>query len=409
MNAQRRRHVDEADVVRVLTFACVIAVHTVHYTNSDQGVGANGVEMILHFTREAFFCLTGFVLVHQSLGRPLRVPAFWRKRFVAVGVPYVAWSVIYEFVKQHESVSATLRHLPADLALGTAWYHLYFLLVSMQIYLVFPVILWLVKRTAGHHTALLTFSAAIQLAVLAVLAYTPPRSGWAEHVAYNADALLPTYQFYVLVGAVAAFHLDRTVDFVRSHRSQIAVCAALVAAATEAFYLVAVHLGKAPETAAAVLQPAMVPWSLAAVALLLALGTVWNERRRPGSGADRALNVASDRSFGIFLVHPLILWFLLQVNSRWVHVPLGPALAVGAYLLVVAGSVAFAEMARHTYFSLALTGRRRIQPATKTTPAQKRGELHVLNDTHPARTPEQAPVQGRDDGDRRRSADSLLR
>jgi len=87
MNAQRRRHVDEADVVRVLTFACVIAVHTVHYTNSEPGCRRERRRDDPALHAEAFFCLTGFVLVHQSLGRPLRVPAFWRKRFVAVGVP----------------------------------------------------------------------------------------------------------------------------------------------------------------------------------------------------------------------------------------------------------------------------------------------------------------------------------
>jgi peptidoglycan/LPS O-acetylase OafA/YrhL len=407
MTATRRRHVHEADVVRVLTFACVIAVHTIHYTNPAQSVGANGVEMLLHFTREAFFCLTGFVLVHQSLGRPLAIRSFWGKRFVAVGVPYLAWSVIYEVIKQHESITATLRHLPSDLALGTAWYHLYFLLVSMQIYLVFPAILWLVRRTAGHHAVLLSVSATIQFGLTTWLMYDSPRSGWLEHVTNNADALLPSYQFYVLVGAVAAFHLDRTTDLVRTHRVKIVVAALLIGVATEAFYLGAVYLGSASATAAAVLQPAMLPWSLAAVAVLLVLGTRWNEHRRPDSRADRALALASDRSFGVFLVHPLVLWLLLQLQARWWHVPFGPWLSVGAYVLVLAGSLAFAEVARHTYASLALTGRRRIQPAATASP--NRGEDHVRNDSDAAGAPVQAPDQGDHDGDRRRSPDALLR
>ena len=66
---KRRGHVYEADIVRVLTFGCVIAVHTISHTEPGGSVTANGFEMLLHFTREAFFCLTGFVLLHQSLGR----------------------------------------------------------------------------------------------------------------------------------------------------------------------------------------------------------------------------------------------------------------------------------------------------------------------------------------------------
>ena len=406
MNPTRRRHVYEADVVRVLTFACVIAVHTVHYTNPAQSVGANGVEMLLHFTREAFFALTGFVLIHQNLGRSLAVRPFWRKRFVAIGVPYLTWSVIYEFIKQHESVLGTLRHLPSDIALGTAWYHLYFLLVSMQIYLVFPVIMWLIKRTAGHHAALLIISAMVQLAVTSWLMYDAPKTGWLEHVTYNADALLPSYQFYVLLGAVAAFHLQQTTDFIRAHRVKIVIAAIAIAIATEIFYLIVVNRGRSSSVAATVLQPAMLPWSVAAVALLLAVGSIWTESRTAGSRSDRALSIASDRSFGVFLVHPLVLWLVLQVQSRWWHVAFGPWLSVGAYVLVLAGSLAFAEVVRHTYVSLPLTGRRRIQPVR---PANQRGEDHVRNDSDAPGTSAQAPLEGDHDGDRRGTADSLLR
>jgi peptidoglycan/LPS O-acetylase OafA/YrhL len=413
-SAPRRRHVHEADVVRVLTFACVIAVHTIHYTNPASSVGANGVEMLLHFTREAFFCLTGFVLVHQNLSRRVAVGPFWRKRFVAVGVPYLVWSVIYEFVKQHESVLGTLRHLPEDVALGTAWYHLYFLLVSMQIYLVFPVILWLVRKTAGHHGILLAVSAAVQVVLTSWLMYAPPATGWLEHVTFNADALLPSYQFYVLAGAVAAFHFERTVGFVRDHRRAIFAGAVVIAAATELLYLADVHTGRDALTAANVLQPGMLPWSLAAVAVLLAIGTIWDDRRTAGSRWDRGLAVASDRSFGVFLVHPLILWCVLQVQARWWHVPCGPALSVGAYLVVVVGSLVFADAVRHTRLSLPLTGRRRLTPAGRppaTPPAgpQPRGEAHVHNGPDPSRARHEAAGEGHHDGDRRRSADALLR
>ncbi len=403
----RRRHVHEADVVRVLTFACVIAVHTIHYTNPAQSVGANGVEMLLHFTREAFFCLTGFVLVHQSLGRPLAVKPFWRKRFLAIGIPYVVWTVIYEVIKVHESGLALVRHLPQDLVLGTAWYHLYFLLVSMQIYLVFPVILWLVRRTAGHHAALLTLSAVIQLAWTGWLMYGAPSSGWLEHLAVNADALLPSYQFYVLVGAVAAFHFERTIEAVRTYRAAILALAVIVAFATEVFYLVAVQRGTSPSQAASVLQPAMLPWALASIALLFALGSLWDERRVPGSRLDRGLDRASDRSFAVFLVHPLMLWLLLEGLARWWHVTLGPALSIGAYVFVLATSLAAAELIRHSYLSLPLSGRPRLKLPNP--PSPQRGEDHESHHPAAAGAPVQAPHQGDHDGDRRRPADALLR
>ena len=58
-------------------------------------------------------------------------------------MPYVAWSIIYTGIQSTAGFgtwTCELRHLASNLAYGTAWYHLYFLLVSMQIYLLFPLI-----------------------------------------------------------------------------------------------------------------------------------------------------------------------------------------------------------------------------------------------------------------------------
>ena len=71
--------------------------------------------------------------------------------------------------------------------------------------------------------------------------------------------------------------------------------------------LVAERTGTAPVDASAVLQPVMIVWSVAALAGLFLLGVRYAERRTAGSDLDRALALGSDRSFGVFLVHPAIL------------------------------------------------------------------------------------------------------
>ena len=78
---RRRRsgaHVPSADVVRVLTFACVIAVHTLSTTHPLDDPRADGLVMLLHFTREAFFVLTAFVLMHRYGTTPPRTGPLWR-------------------------------------------------------------------------------------------------------------------------------------------------------------------------------------------------------------------------------------------------------------------------------------------------------------------------------------------
>jgi peptidoglycan/LPS O-acetylase OafA/YrhL len=155
-----RSHVYAVDLVRVLTFACVIAVHTVATVNSADSVPAGGAAMLLHFTREAFFSLTAFVLVHRYRDR-LHIRPFWRRRFLLVGVPYVIWSVIYSglaLITTPVPPTAALIQLARNLLTGTAWYHLYFLVVTMQFYLLFPLFLRLLRASAGRrggHFALL--------------------------------------------------------------------------------------------------------------------------------------------------------------------------------------------------------------------------------------------------------------
>ena len=45
------------------------------------------------------------------------------------------------------------------------YYQLYFLLVIMQFYLVFPLVLWLLRSTKGHHGLVIAVAAAAQLAI----------------------------------------------------------------------------------------------------------------------------------------------------------------------------------------------------------------------------------------------------
>jgi peptidoglycan/LPS O-acetylase OafA/YrhL len=415
-----RAHVYEADVVRVLTFACVIAVHTISHTEPVGSVTANAGLMLLHFTREAFFCLTGFVLLHQSLSRahPMRAIAFWRRRLLAVCVPYITWSVIYTALQStagFRSWSYEFGHLASNLAYGTAWYHLYFLLVSMQIYLLFPLIEALVRRTARHHGALLLVSAAVQLVILTFQQYFPPRQGWLAQLSSHQDALIVSYQFYVLLGAVAAFHLEQLRAYVRAHSRGLLASVFAAGAGAVIWYLVAVGDGTTPVRASAVLQPAMLVWSVAAVLGLFLVGERYAQRRVAGSRIDRRLALASDRSFGVFLVHPLVLWLLLEAQVRVLPHLNATLLTVVAYVLVVAGSLAATEIFRRSPLSLPLTGRRVLRPVKTGNDAPEvftarygKETNHALDDANSSGTGLEAAHPGNHHGDRHRSADPLL-
>jgi peptidoglycan/LPS O-acetylase OafA/YrhL len=80
---------------------------------------------------------------------------------------------------------------------------------------------------------------------------------------------------------------------------------------------------------------------------------------------------ASDLSFGVYLVHPLLLLGLFAIP--WMSSPPAAVTAVAATALALGGSLVVTELARRTPASLALTGRprrrapkaaaRRVEPA----------------------------------------------
>ncbi|MBF4614620.1 acyltransferase [Curtobacterium sp. VKM Ac-1376] len=354
------RHLYEVDVLRILTFACVIGVHTTSHTVATDDVGLNALLGLLHFTRLVFFSLTAFVLVYSYTLRPRPMAQFWPKRFLLVGVPYLAWSFVY--VGSSWLLSSTRRGDVPDLVrttaegivTGTSWYHLYFLLVTMQVYLLLPVIVWLVRRTRGHHVATLVVALLVQLVVFAGYKYFPSSDAWMH--GYQKQFFF-SYVFFIVSGAIAADHADAFLRFIRVHRRAVLWAFAGVGGLTLGVWAVQVALGQSLYAAGTPLQPVQAVWSAAVFVGFLAIGAIWADRRRAGSPVARVVDYASDRSFGIFLSHPFMIWILLYGDSWLEAVVPRPWLTLVTYLLVLVLSVAVTEAFRWTPLSVPLTGR----------------------------------------------------
>lgn len=354
------RRLYEIDVVRILTFACVIGVHVISEAVPTADVAQHGVLILLHFTRQVFFALTTFVLLLGQLSRPKPMRRFWPRRFLLVGVPYLVWSVVYWGIGEIGHAPSRwpddLVTLGREILLGGAWYHLYFLLVTMQVYLLVPVITWLIRRTRGHHAVVLTVAAVVQVGNLWLYQYAPDALGWFH--GYE-NQFVWSYPFFILAGAVAVDHADAFLAWVRTRTRTIVVIVVAGAAVTLAAYaLQLVVLGMDPGRASAAMQPVTVLWGACVGLGFLSIGAWWADRRVEGSRSARAVTRASDRSFGIFLVHPLVIWALLGIGGGVIaRVIPAPWLSMVVYVVVVVVSFLFADLVRRTPLSLPLAGR----------------------------------------------------
>lgn len=387
-----RPHIIAFDLTRLIIMVFVVSVHTLAFAGGAVTMSIGAIVTILHTSRELFIMLTALVLTYNYGRRPrLRAGRFWRRRFWLVIPAYVTWSAIYYAVDGRTRgvfPSAFLR----DLENAGARYHLYFLLVSMQIYLLFPVLRWLLKKTERYHTWLFGVALAYQAWLTVGLHYRVGRSGNGLLAQFlNGAGLgywLDTYVFYVVAGALAGWHFEQLCAFTRRHlpnwRRVAAVAAAGVGAGIGVFLIETEVFGATPGNASAVFQPVVIVEAIAYGWALLGAGLLWTDRGAPGRKFAAA---GSASSFGIYLAHPLVLQALLLVaGSHYLGANGGLlgdlhrlghssiellALLFVAVPVIYATSWVLASAARRTPFSLMLTGREwkpgrktRIGPAT---------------------------------------------
>jgi poly(3-hydroxybutyrate) depolymerase/peptidoglycan/LPS O-acetylase OafA/YrhL len=373
VRGQRRPRVVALDLIRLLIIGFVVGVHVLSNGGGTVTPTLGAFITVFHTSRELFFLLTAFVLTYNYGWRPrVRWRAFWRRRYLLVVPAYVAWTLIYFLAdgsRLHPlSVAASVfRH---DLLTGNARYHMYFLLVTMQVYLAFPVVRWLLRRTQGHHRALFVAACVYQLALTLALRHHLSAPGPIGAWLRGPSPWLPSYVLYIIGGGLAAWHFESLAAFTRRHtRAAMIVMAAGVCAGVGTYCAEHLILGETPSVASGVFQPVVILETFAYAWGLLTVGLRWADA---GARHRRLISAGSDCSFGIYLAHPLVLQGLLMlaghagVLNAVRHAP--PAAEVAALLgvgvpVVYGVSWGLAFLLRRSPLSLVLTGREMARPA----------------------------------------------
>ncbi len=307
-------------MIRSVTAICVVGVHALAFTvvlaHTDLVVLAqNAVVSALHFTREIFLAITAFVMVYGYANRPFSFLTFWRKRGLGVLVPYVLWSLFYEaLTKPPLPPGQWLLRALNDIALGDASFQLYFILLSIEFYLVLPWFLRFITWAGKRPWLLLSVSFAVQVALL-IVDYS-----YVERGPFAATAIgriinlyqarfLPVYQLYLVCGGLAALYMRQLRAFLLRHGAWSVLALALGLSLLWGNLLVQVNvtnlgIGYGID----VFQPEMAVYVVALSACVYWVAYRWAIHRAPKPPrASRFWGLLSDVSFGIYLIHAYIL------------------------------------------------------------------------------------------------------
>jgi peptidoglycan/LPS O-acetylase OafA/YrhL len=107
----------------------------------------------------------------------------------------------------------------------------------------------------------------------------------------------------------------------------------------------------------------LIPWCVTVIAAIYAFTTRWAARRREGSRGARVVSWAANRSFSVFLVHPLALALLGPVIPVVAEHFGAPWLSAIVYVATILSTIVIVEALRRLPGSRALTGRPRLRPA----------------------------------------------
>lgn len=157
------RHLEEIQFARAIAIFAVLAVHS---TSTGVGFTDHSSPAFLIYTffnyagklgTPTFIFLSSFILFYTYYQRTLTIDLFrkfYKKRLLYILVPYFVFSVFYFVIRSYQNTTVGVPFVPSealgnflqDFLTGKAYPHLYFVFVSVQLYLMFPLILYLFKR-----------------------------------------------------------------------------------------------------------------------------------------------------------------------------------------------------------------------------------------------------------------------
>ena len=372
MTTSARRRLDHVDAMRPIKQAGVVSTHAIiYFAPAAAAVGSGAAQLLLHVSREGFFfisaCMLAYAYADLRITNWAGLRRFYWRRFVAVGIPYLCWTLIYFCytlpTSHYHGVRAALHGL--RYMTETGYFQLYFLLVIAQFYLVFPLLMILLRWTRGHHGIVLAVTVAAQLAMSVLTdSHSLPGQMQAQN---QLDAL--SYLLYLVGGCIVAMHFEEVDAWVRGHTRPILAWTAVAAVGAEAIYLLGAYgvtSGLGPDYHAviagwSVYEPTVIPFNVGVIACgyLAGVALVRPDRSRVTRAVVRA---GVDDAYGIYLSHVLFLtaltwlgWGQLDSVMPW------PLVCLLTVIVVVPCCVALTALLARTPLAVPLTGRQRVR------------------------------------------------
>ncbi|MGG4178505.1 acyltransferase [Virgibacillus pantothenticus] len=332
MNNLKKKSLDEIQIARAFAIFAVLIVHS-----SSSGVTNIEPDSILfpiyNFFNIAgklgtptFIMLSSFVLFYNYFPREVNrglIKRFYVKRLKFIIIPYVIFSLLYFVIKMYvyydyPNISYAINRFLLLLALGKAHTHLYFVFISVQFYLLFPLLLVVFKKSLFLRKYAIIIGLIVQwIWVLLNDAYF--------HIPWKGSVSLSYLSFYFIGAYLGIYYTDLKNKFKQPFfKDRIIIplsigYGVILILYTGYMYLVRTNVFPAisenlPYLVASYLgEFTWATYALFAGLLLFYLAHITNKTFSPKTKL--FFMEIGATSFGIYLIHPLFLMIFRQFVS----------------------------------------------------------------------------------------------
>lgn len=330
----RKARIVEIELLRGFAFLAVALQHAIaHYSIANGARVEDGVIMTVllmaaKFAVPVFIFITGMVLFYNYDG-PVNYGSFIRKRFNDILIPYILWSAIY-FGINHGWNFGTLHQWGTWIMMlftGKNSYHLWYVVMIFQFYLLFPVFRYLIKKVMRYipqrvWTANLIFVGILYIVLIYNLSDISRMMTKADIPFFTAffttyaDRNFLYFSFYFVLGAAAGLFPERWRDWV--DKGKVIYSSIFIILFGYYTYLVVMSFQtpagfKITFNAVTLLRPIMVVFLISSIFVTYQYAMRWTNEAGPRGL--KLLSLLGKYSYGTYLIHALMLRLSYQFDS----------------------------------------------------------------------------------------------
>ena len=206
----RKKYLNNLDYLKGLAIIGVVAIHTIgteYPLNNDfiYTMYINTIQLSA-FSVPFFLFISGLVLTYNYGDIKINYKQFIMKRLLVILIPYIIWSclyIVYNMVEIGKTFDISPIAIIRKLITGNAEFHLYFIILIIQFYLIFPFILKYILKFKKYHTYLLLSIFIFNLLIVSAYYY---------QFDYLSEKILKKvfifWLFYFVFGMVIGYNID---------------------------------------------------------------------------------------------------------------------------------------------------------------------------------------------------------